>query len=87
MAVSIVWVGATCQGPKSQPLDRHMIDITELTAKERQEALWAMSAKDMSEALGKLMRDGRQTEIGARLDAITVAIQRTLPPYPAYPYY
>ncbi len=55
-------------------------DITELTIEERQNALWGLSQVQLKDILNRMMLDCRQTEIQARLDALTVFILQVLAP-------
>ncbi len=55
-------------------------DITDLATEERQRALWAMTPAELQASLNKLMADSRQSEIQARLDALTVMILQVLAP-------
>ena len=56
---------------------RGLIDITEMTAKDRQRAMLSMPINDLRQTLEDLMHDNRQSEIGARLDAVTIYTFRT----------
>lgn len=47
-------------------------DITDLSIEDRQQTLLGLSAHDIGRILHKLLKDSRQSEIGARLDAVTI---------------
>lgn len=49
-----------------------MIDITELSAEDRQKFMWRAPLYVLKDILERLMKDGRQSELGARLDALTI---------------
>ena len=52
-------------------------DITEMQPEERQAAMRSMAINDLKTILEDLMRDNRQCERGARLDALTIYTLRS----------
>lgn len=53
-----------------------MSDIRDMNSTDRQSALMAMPIPEIKEIIQKLMADNRQTELAARLDALTILTLR-----------
>lgn len=51
-------------------------DIIDLNAEDRQRVMLSMPLNDLRATLESLMHTNRQTEIGARLDALTIWVLR-----------
>lgn len=53
------------------------MDIADLTAEDRQRLLWSMELAPLEAVLKQFMVTRRASEIGARLDALTIYTIRT----------